>query len=710
MEEAIMSDIILVEPCAFYILGDPVADDTETTCRTRKSSAGLLPASHTHAALYEWIRKFLESGWGKCRGATAGLCELVEAETALRELIALDESQVYMHRITSCHLACLQREKQRWERELAMREAVTKYQLQRLLHLEHHFHPAKGEKSVDTQSTLHQAGFLMKEMQECLAELHAPVLIRAQEAQKFAEDRLQALMRVLEHQTGRLRSTQKALNDVCLALNDLAARANVEARCKEGSEIVHAAIREEDGVFCTPKEVIDAVQERITELEMRRMHTAYEANSTGATNDTFDALTVAVCRLEETRADFYALGRRLGPVDSRVAPEVLGHISEVDFMKPPLTPPKFLSPSLSFSPSANVGPKGFVMESHAYEIHQAVLHEQRELVMMLNDIWGMRPLLLRLCTEDDAEQYAQRPLSLYAGHSLSLHQWIDVDGNRPTKRAAVFYPTPPERRGEVPKEHLESVLVEKAREVRDALDIIDLRAEGEKAGAYFTGNAAFFSADGKFMYCCCGTADTCTDARRTLMLHVVGMLRRRLGVPSANCFCYYSSSFPLATSLGWVGAGVCAWALDEMRFASHEEKESFMLHLRETYRTVIRLTREEVRNFAGECVEIISYSPNYGPTRRRLVISSHALRSLSEHNRSTLMAWYGEGGCIVPDLSTIERMGGYSARSMLLTVVTHGSDTPPPSGHGFFSFIGIRARERESACMEVTTTYKRKPN
>ncbi|RNF07772.1 hypothetical protein TraAM80_03146 [Trypanosoma rangeli] len=692
-----MSEIIFVEPCVLCTPRAVVETHVEGPCAAEGGFIASSPASHyTHVALYEWIQKFAERDLEKRLNANSRLQDLEEIEAALREMIALDESQIHTNHIVRCHLAFLQRQQQRRERELTMRETLLKYQLHRLLHLERCFNAARGDKSLDAMGTLQHAEKLLKEeMQKFLVEMYTPELSRAQEAQRFAEDRLQASVRVVEHQTARLESIKRELNEVCLFLNDLAACAKVAARCDDSrGRSAYAAFRREENAFCTPQKVILAVQERIRELELRQASMVQDVNPAGTSNDTFDALTLAVCRLEETRAEFYAFNRQAPSCDLQIANDTVNRSSSSsssNCVKPPLPPPS----ASSFPPpmSSNAGPKESFMESRTSEIHHAVLHEQRRLIMMLNCTCGVRPVLLRLSTESEAERYARRPLSLFAGHSLSLHQWTHTDGTRTVKRAAVFYPTSPKRDGEVPKENLESLLFAKAKEKGDLFEIIDLRAEVKDADVYFMGDAVAFSADGNFMYLCCGAADTFSDARRTATVHVAELLRRRLGVPSANCFCYYSS-FSSVVSLGWAGAGVCAWALDEMCFPSREEKESFDLHLRETYCTVIHLTRAEVENFANECVEIVSHMPRDESPKRRLVISSHALRSLSERHRATLTAWYGDGGCIVPDLPTIERMRGHSVRSMMLTVVTHGSHLPPPSLRGFFSFLGIRANER----------------
>ncbi|KEG05438.1 hypothetical protein DQ04_21991010, partial [Trypanosoma grayi] len=132
-----MSDIVLVEPCVFYALEGGINHAAAAAPGTAAGTCVDLTATpHTHMALYEWIRSFVESGWEARHGASFSVHDLEEAEAVLRELIALDESQVRMHRITTCHVAWLQCDQQRRQRDIAVTEALSRYQLHRLLHWE----------------------------------------------------------------------------------------------------------------------------------------------------------------------------------------------------------------------------------------------------------------------------------------------------------------------------------------------------------------------------------------------------------------------------------------------------------------------------------------------------------------------------------------------------------------------------------------------
>ncbi|KEG11859.1 hypothetical protein DQ04_02211080 [Trypanosoma grayi] len=329
------------------------------------------------------------------------------------------------------------------------------------------------------------------------------------------------------------------------------------------------------------------------------------------------------------------------------------------------------------------------MESRAYEVYLTALQEQRRLLLLLKSMWGVHAVLLRLSQERHAEQYAERPLSLFVAHNVSLHQWVDANSARPTRHTAVFYALPPHRSNELPYEQLEAVLIAKAKMSGSTFDVIDLRPLAA-GGAQLSGGAVRFSANGEFMYVCCGTTG-CDAEVRASTLRIVDALRSGLGVSSSNCFCYYASPDAAATGggLGWAAVGICAWALDEMSFDSAAERQRFVSHLREAYRTSLHLTRADVQNFAGECVEIVSRSPRHGSPKRQLVISSGALRALSEDNRAALTAWYNNGGCVVPDVTTVERVGGYSVASMMIAVVTHGAETPPPTARGLLASSGI---------------------
>ncbi|KAH9600125.1 hypothetical protein LSM04_003332 [Trypanosoma melophagium] len=715
---------------------------------------------YNHIVLYEWIRNFVEYGWRNNGNALLCLKDIEELETILRDLISLDESQVRMNCITSAFIAYRQFEQRQRENHLIMMEELSKYKLQRLLHLEqrinnndkkYQYQYKEEEKEQEGRVSLHELEEqLIEDLKQRLALAYTPAVTQARAAQKSAQDRLQAVMRVLEQQNEKLQETQNELNTICQAINELAAYTQVEMRCEDSRGTAHAALRAAHAHLSTPPLVIAAIQEKIAALQQSEgriiMNSSHIVLADSHNND-LGVLTIALHRLQEAREECYHLQRQLDLYKEQQQQQQQGkpYASQQEEEKErgsktvsnPLSGNNIpVALSLSSLPPNNMTAadlvEGFSMESYSYEVKQTILQEQRRFLLMMKSLKGVHTVLLRLSEEPNFELYTQKELLFFVGQSLSLHQWMTVGNNQPRRYAAVFYPLPPDRQSASSKRHLEYLLFAKEKEHNSKIEIIDLQSVITKGSGmsgntlsdvYLSANAIRFSPDGSFMYVCLGNMhDINKTERHMALLHVVDIMREGLQLPSTHCFCYYTS---ITLSVGWAAAGISAWALDEMSFTSPAEEGRFRTHLRETYTTVIHLTRAEVQNFAGECVEVISRSTAGGVSgsvslQRRLVISSRAFRSLSEHNRTILTTWYTSGnsnhnnnnnsnnrssynsysnrssggrGCIVPDLSMMESVCECSVTSMIVSVITHGSEVPPPVHYGILSFLGIGVNE-----------------
>lgn len=102
----------------------------------------------------------------------------------------------------------------------------------------------------------------------------------------------------------------------------------------------------------------------------------------------------------------------------------------------------------------------------------------------------------------------------------------------------------------------------------------------------------------------------------------------------------------------WIGtkiAGICSEALKDREVVKHLE----------TQRAVIEFTNEQMENFCGNSLEVRGYNGEL-----MLVMSAAGYRSLNEGQRTALSSFYNT--IITPDIPTIEKYGGGSARCMLL--------------------------------------------
>ncbi|HLT86043.1 MAG TPA: arginine deiminase-related protein [Sphingobacterium sp.] len=108
-------------------------------------------------------------------------------------------------------------------------------------------------------------------------------------------------------------------------------------------------------------------------------------------------------------------------------------------------------------------------------------------------------------------------------------------------------------------------------------------------------------------------------------------------------------------SIGTQFAVVCTDSID-----NRHEKRNLIKRLEETGKTIVDISEDQVRSFAGNILEVRSVTGD--PS---IVMSSQAYQSFTTEQRSLLCSW---GQIIHSPLDTIERGGGGSARCMLAEV------------------------------------------
>ncbi|CAD2214856.1 hypothetical protein AGDE_08315 [Angomonas deanei] len=292
---------------------------------------------------------------------------------------------------------------------------------------------------------------------------------------------------------------------------------------------------------------------------------------------------------------------------------------------------------------------------------------------------------VRLNHESKAHKrlYEDKGEAAFARSSISFHDFTDEEGNI-VRRMVVLYPITPGRQGELSVRQLLAPLEEAAEEEGNALELVDLRGFQE-TGQYLEGMASVvLSADGRFAY-------MSLSARSDEEVFDILCEEENFNIPPENRF-VFSSEVPLLVKndyneivpdlnkmealphtnvLGWVGKGICAWALDNLVFESEEEQERFFRHLETEYEVVLELNEAELRAFAGDAVELAC--PDGG---RILVLSETSKAALTREHLRALEEWYGAENIVTFYGTVVERRFGASLPSCMAVSNTHGPVPP----------------------------------
>lgn len=287
-------------------------------------------------------------------------------------------------------------------------------------------------------------------------------------------------------------------------------------------------------------------------------------------------------------------------------------------------------------------------------IHTVVIHQARE------------PKQYRAPLEEKGQ-------SVCVADSLSFHNFVDTDGVI-QRRIVVFYPVSPLRRGELARKQLLNQITTVA-EASAAVELVDLRGY-EAENKFLEGSGSLvFSPGGRFVY-------MAVSSRSHPEVLATLCSPENLNIPPQNRFLLRSKDgLPHTNVLGWCGAGICAWCIDNLVFDSEDDEVAFYDHLSQSYTCVLELSEKEMYGFAGSAVEVPvqPLDASAGAAHYALVISETALAALAPKNRAMLDDWYDVDNIHTFYGEVLERRCGTSLPSCIAAAYTHGSRPPQPT-------------------------------
>ncbi|ESL06099.1 hypothetical protein TRSC58_06232 [Trypanosoma rangeli SC58] len=343
----------------------------------------------------------------------------------------------------------------------------------------------------------------------------------------------------------------------------------------------------------------------------------------------------------------------------------------------------------------------------------ACVQDQRRLIKAVRDVHGIKLSTLFMGKKHHWSSCNPHDIwNMFLACSISLHTFSKsiCFSAKAARHVAVLYPLPPTMTHSLPVRQLLCPLKGRwrsshAKNTGPPVEVFDLREEFKSTRNYLRGCMdVCFSQDGRFMYAL-ASADADVIARmcapECLNIPAERQFRFSGSLPKGVSICNNSSNdgidminhdvtyageadaMPLSMDmLGWCGrGGICAWAMDCMKFDSAAERARFKKHLRSEYRLVLYLSATEVQHFVGGSVELMGLN-SVGKAVARLFMSLTAYEALSPVHRIQLLQWYGgPQGLTLLNVGSIERVMAAPVRRLVVMVQWHGrvplSKTPP---------------------------------
>lgn len=339
--------------------------------------------------------------------------------------------------------------------------------------------------------------------------------------------------------------------------------------------------------------------------------------------------------------------------------------------------------------------------------------EHRLVVRRLREEFRVPVHVLRVYDDvgDESERmlqnsaFATKPDAIFPNNSISFHvvdrqsssKEVSDDGHGSLALRVVLYPMSEGRRDEIPPALL-TALAKCETTISNVplpVNVIDMRTLADQRSEALEGTGAInFTADGTAMF-----VSYSARAVPRLASHAAVHCFARADQSACRCFGFTSkdesgNAVYHTNVVGWVGDGICSWCLDAMEFASDEEQRAFCDFLqrdvcRGETRKCLAITKSQMRQFAGNCIEIRRSS-----LPPLLCMSSTAWAAYTEQQKTVLIEHYGNVSNIaVFDIPTIERCGGGSLRCLIACSVGHGPLAAAADHDKLFAALIAKANE-----------------